>query len=293
MTTSMNAVLSSEAQAIVQDKKLKGRRRYDQWIPLLRELEQFDALNDEAIKKTKKRVAKFVGGGIICLFLSFFIPIISVLTGSLTFCCFAAAVILGLKAKKLNSFDLENDLRLTILPFLDAIKDDVQPKGKITLDLNLLNTIHAQNKQPSRNLPTQFRKLVETPFRQQICAVKVPLVNGITLLLDISREALRFDRTYTSRSGKIKNKRKWKLNVTVAAGLIPDGEMVRYDSEAIGNLAADQKVKQKGEACQLVRRFKFKSINSAPPEQSVEPGDIIAMFMTLCKTLKSAQKKEG
>lgn len=286
--------LSPEAQAVVEQKRLTGKKRLSEWLPLLRELEAFDSANDEAYKKTKgKAVGMGCTGGILIfgsIFVVSILPAAVWLTGPVALGLIIAAIVFGVKASGLGKMDLENDLRLTLLPFLETIKEDIPPKGKIGLDLRLLSTVNKENNIGSTDLPTNFIKLTETQFEQKTCSATVPLENGSTLTLDITRLMSRFDRRYRSARGKYKSKRKWKALITVAAGLTPSGESVSFDDERVGGLAYEEKVKQKDNACRLVRRFKFKSADGNPPEEAVKPDDIIGMFMTLCKTLKSSQE---
>ncbi len=174
----------------------------------------------------------------------------------------------------------------------EILTEDIQPKGKILLDLDLSNGTDKKYKTSEKKLPPgRFKKLIEKKFNIDCCSASVPLVNDTILKLDISKEFASYDRYYTNPRGKSKHKKKWKLLTVVTTALVPAGDELLVSEDKVSELISSEKIKlreKKGEqVCRLTRKFKFKSSDGSVPEKCVPPEAVIEMYMKLCSTLNA------
>ncbi len=291
--------LSPEVQQFADQKRIQGKKKLKQWLPLLEQLSEYDQMTDDMQAKAKGKATLF---GVLIL-PAFFVLVIGAGMGGLVGGAIGAcliltfivlAIVFAVRASKLGKDDLENDLRSTIAPMLRDLQEDIDPEGKLAIDMDLAVGTSNEYQTDKQRIPSiPHRRVTETTYQKRICGLSIPLLNGSLLTLDIDRTYLQYDHNYTSRSGKSKHKRKWKVLTTVAAGFTAAGDDISFDESAIQDLASETKVKQKQKAgndvATLVRRFKDKSAGSAP-ETVIDPEAIIGMFVQLCTATKpSAQ----
>ena len=292
--------LPPDAQRIISTKKIRARKRLSGWLVLLRVLSQFDAVTDDAYSKA---VGKLISSGVLIFICIFFLIFgLGITEGNLIIVAIGVpialfgiirAIIYGIKASRLKKNDLSNDFRETVLPLLEILSEDIQPKGKILLDLDMGDATNKQYKTSEKKLPPgRFKKLVETKYDIHCCSASVPLMNDTVLKLDISKEYASYDRYYTNPRGKSKHKRKWKLLCVVTTALVPAGDELAVSEDKVSDLVRSEKIKlreKKGEqVCRLTRKFKFKSADSDAPDDCVSPEAVIEMYMKLCSTLNAA-----
>lgn len=290
--------LPPDANEIIKTKRILARKRLSQWLILLKTLSQFDAGTDVVLKKVQSKVI----GSIVMLGITFFLFIfglaftegnIVVVVVGLSIALFVAfrAIFYGIKASKLKKVDLSNDFRETILPLLDYLSEDILPKGKILLDLDLSETSDKKHQVSKAKIPPgKFKKLTETVYESQCCSASIPLVDGTLLKLDISKKLASYNRYYRASSGKYKTKIKWKLLTIVTTSITPNEDDLCVSEDDIETLAVSEKIKlaekKGGQVCKLTRKFKFRDPVGGIPQDCVSPEAIIEMYMTLCSALK-------
>jgi len=197
------------------------------------------------------------------------------------------------KSKSLKEINLDNSFRETLLPLLEILSEDIPPKEKISLALNIGDPAAKENKISEKELPPGRNiRLVERVYRVQTIHATIPLTNGTRLILDLVKQPASYDRRYRNRRGKTKYKQKWKMLTLVTAGLAPKSDDFAMDAAGVDRLAVSEKVKLKrkygGQLCRLTRKFKSKSAMGVP-EETVSPDLVLAMFMKLCAMLNPAQ----
>ena len=207
------------------------------------------------------------------------------------------AIIFTVKTQKLGGIDLKNDFRESLLPFLEIIQEDIEPKGKVELDLELSSPISRAKKQGKTILPPgRFNKLTETLYLDPWCRASIPLAEGNRLELTIEKRTSAFDRSYRSSSGKHKTKRKWRMLTICTAVLYPNAENFAWDAEGISELSTERKIKlstKKGtEVCRLVLKTKDKSGMKAPTS-TVKPEALVGLCMDLCAMLGQSQERSA
>lgn len=293
--------LPPEAVSAVKTKKLSGKKRLSQWLVLLKVLSQFDETVDDVHKKLKGRSIGTLVGTFVSMFISIFAiafteghAVVIAVCGIVVLAFIVMAVIYGIKSSSLKKINLDNDFRKTLLPVLEILSEDIPPKGKIKLDLNLDDPSNKQYKISEKKLPPgKNRKLIERIYQLKSCSAEIPLVNGTVLILDVIKNPASYDRYYRNPRGKYKHKQKWKLLTTVTTSLLPAKEEFNVNEPDLSTLSAKEKIKlseKKGvQLCKLSRKFKFKSADGVP-EKHVPPDTIIDMFMKLCSMLNPAEQ---
>lgn len=290
--------LPPDAKEIIKTKRILARKNLTKWLIFLKTLSQFDAGTDSVLKKAQSKVT----GSIVMLGITFFLFVfglvftegnIIVLAVGLSMALFVAfrAIFYGVKASKLKKVNLSNDFRETMLPLLDYLSEDILPKGKILLDLDMSEASDKKHQVSKAKIPPgKFKKLTETVYESRSCSASIPLMDGTLLKLDITKKLASYARYYRASSGKYKTKTKWKLLTIVTTTITPNEEDLCVNESDVESLAVSEKIKvaeKKGDlVCKLTRKFKFKDPLGGIPQDCVSPEAIIEMYMTLCSTLK-------
>ena len=297
--------LSPPAQQVVAEKRLSGRKRVKEWQKLISELAEFDRISD----RLEDRAGNFTILGIVLIvaaLIAWFVAFVAADPGqSATLAvripalvAIAAGIALviyhGRRWRYFAKVDLANDFRLCIPPFLDVLADDIEPRGKVAMDLDMAGINADKQVEKHKIPPGRFDKVVETVYHDPWCHLAATLADNSQIILDIENHFIRHDRTRTRRSAsgkrKTKTKTKWKKLILVTAAVVPNAEHLQWDAEGIGARATEEKLKlaeKKGaQVCRLVRKFKF----AAPkqPEDVAPPDEIIGMFMDLFAMLNPA-----
>ena len=297
--------LSPSAQAAVTSKAVAGRKRTKEWKRLIDELADFDAVSDRLQARARNFLilgivlaALGVVGGIFVAAGSssggvpqalLVLPLAALAAGA------ALAICHGARWSRFRKLDLANDFRLCIPPLLDVLADDLEPRAKVRLQLDMAG-IGKEKLVRKHNIPPgRFRKVIESVYHDPWCHLAAQLADGSQLVLDIENHLIEHDRRWTtrSRSGKTKFKRKskWKKLVVVSAAVVPNAERLAWDEGEVGARSTDEKLKlaeKKGaKVCRLVRKFKFSAVNQQP-DGVASSDDIVGMFMELFKMLDPA-----
>jgi hypothetical protein len=134
--TRPNQPLTPAQRTIVQRKTFEGNATAQGLLDLLRPIADFDRAEDVVRARLAKLGPVLLGGGVFAAVgvlvsglpaLLLFIPVVIAAVG-------AACLV---KASKLSKIDLPNDLRLTVLPWLSVLGEDVKPEASIFLKLDL------------------------------------------------------------------------------------------------------------------------------------------------------------
>jgi hypothetical protein len=305
-TSTDPTVLSPAAQRAVETKKLSGRRKFARLRKLLAELAHFDKVTDKAQKRAKLFTCLSLVGLLLLSVGTVFLQVrasnglgsawMPLLPGVPALALLVLAILQGVRWRKLARADLANEFHRLLLPFLDAVSADVDPKGKIGVRLDLSGLTKDKILSKKKVPPGRYRKIVETVYKDPWCDLQISAADGSTLMVRIEDTATSFDLHWTkrSRSGKIKfkHKRKWKRVVAVDTAVVPDGEKLAWDQAQVEGLSGQEKVKlrekPKGNICRLVRKFKSGSTGE-PPEPGVNSEDLVGMFIQLYSMLKPAE----
>lgn len=162
--------LSSFGAQVVKARALTGKIRLRDWLPILRELEAFDLVVEAKYSFHKSLMWVFIVVAVVSLF-GLFSPI--PYKGLLTICLIASgscALVFMSKANQYKAQDLHNDMRLSVLPFLVEIQEDIARKAayqstSTSLQLMTTKTMSALRISP-RNTESWFeRTLYIAPAR--------------------------------------------------------------------------------------------------------------------------------
>lgn len=280
--------LSPAAQKIIETKKISGDDRLKGWFTILREVAAFDSVADELRAKASKRATIFLIVSIVLLFLGFFTVGI---TAILAIPCIVLTIVFFVKKKGYQKIDLANEFRTVLIPFLQTMSEDIQPKGRISLTLDMAGPSKEKIVSEQEIPPGRFKKVKETIRQDPWCRLNAPLANGARMVLQIDNLYVTHDRYWRNPRGKSKHKAKWKKQVMVTAGLIPAGALA-FDKGEVESMAVMDKMKLKekdqNQMVRLIRKFKYKAVNQAP-EESVTTDELVGMFFHIGSALTEAQ----
>ena len=181
------AALSPEARAIIDTKKVSGRRRLREWFKLLKEVAAFDETVDELRARLNKQAIIFLVLTFVFFIISFpvFIlgfPLLILIVTPILFVVFLVLTIVSFKKKGgLGKIDLANEFRETLIPFLQIISEDLHPKARIALELDMAGLADAKKVREEEIPPGRFRKVTETEYRDPWCKLEAPLVARATV----------------------------------------------------------------------------------------------------------------
>ena len=292
------------SKEVVKTKSIEGKGRVADWFDILDTLASFDSMTDQRHSKTKGKATLF---GVLAVIAGIVTGVaagnnalqgavlIAVLVAVGVIVCLATFFIV--KTVMLGRIDLANDFRETLVPFLRVIEEDIEPKGKLSLELDLSAPDSKAKLVEKRKLPPgRFIKLTETIYVDPWCKAVIPLTAGNQITLTIEKRPSCFQRTYrNARGNKIKTKVKWKLLTTVTMTLSPNPDDFQWDQEDVQTLAQSEKVKlanKKGhDVCKLVQRYKAKS--ATLPTDSVDPDELVGMCMRLCSMLNQSAERSA
>lgn len=290
--------LSPKAQDILKTKTINEKLAVKEWIPLLEELTGFDNIIESQYAKAKThRTITFV-----CMII-FIVGGIFVGAVAENVIIFAAGVPIGIlfliltlrintKMNELKKEDLEDDFKMTILPLLRDLYQDIRDKGKVRISFDMNSVIQKENITNNERLREIKGKMIKTDYHKHCGSLFIPLLNGMNLIVGLIKDYSCFKHSYWKKSSsgkmKYKTKKKWKQLVTVVTTLKTGEDNINLSPREIERLAQEEKVKQgiKGSdrVLTLIRKFKFKTVEDNPKD-IIEPNVIINMLMRLCNAL--------
>jgi len=297
--------LSPAAQAVIKDRKYAGQQGFKDLLRLLKELAFFDAQTDALYAAARKRMTAYIVLAVICGFGSIFMiapaarlgaPGLGLIGGAAALLIFfiVMAVVHGKKASALKKIDLANDFRLSLIPFLDELAEDADPKARVKISLDFAGI--ADNKIVlNRELPPgRFKKVTQTVYRDPWCHLALELEDDNLMVLDIKNQLIKVHREWRNPRGKSKSKTKYNKMAAVSAALIPGAKDLEWDDAKIQERASQDKLKvaakKGGQVCRLTRKWKFKTVNEEP-NVGVAPNEIVGMFMQLYAMLRPAEQR--
>ena len=299
--TESNEMLNAAISQITRSKKWTFNNKFKHAYDLLQALKSHDDEIDKQVAKYGKRaimslIAIFGG-----LFGSFFLSaalgsdIVLAIGLVIAAAALVCTVVCFVKRNNAKNQDLSNNFKDTIIPVIDLLIDDINPKGKAKFDIDFFPLESGHKKTNEEELPPgRFIKLKKVTYSNPWCKLELPLTNGSLIKLDITSNLYKFHRKYRSMSGKTKYKSKWKALVEVSAVLFPDSEKLAVDTNLVsGSKIGSIKPGSKGDKNYVQLKKKYKVKQSTPHEEfscPVKVDDIMHILITLCK---SAAKAKG
>lgn len=249
---------------IAQTKKVQGRFKLDECLSLFEELAAFDETTD----KLRYAAVKNAIFSFIFAFISIFITAFSgiaplaglVIAGTIN------GILQVVRWSKLRKQDLINDFRLCVVPLLEMLREDINQKERLKIDMTLSGPspekIVSKQELDPKDFGAHVQKVTRTVFRDPWCCIEMTLLDGANVSIDIENYYLKFDRRQRGASGKTKFKTKWKKRSVARARLIPKTGEFSWNREKIGQQPAEHKLKLKDKVgapvCRAARKFKYK-----------------------------------
>jgi hypothetical protein len=284
--------LSPDTVAAIRARKIEGAWDVRSLQKVLAELEAWD-LTAELRKKSGNALLWIGVIGALFSIVSLFFMLgeveswMTLLWPAGFFAAFVGAVVLGAKkSKAAQAMDLPDEIRVLVRPVVRQLSQDLDPKQKLKVDIDLQRII--ENKPKSKqNLPPRAgaTKLEQSLYEEPVCAIRMPLADGSEAVLRIGNEYCRTVRNYRGRSGKSKSKTKWKKYSTVTGILVPSPGM-RWRPERIERFLDRKRekfefVEKEGSRnARLDRYYKFASIGN-PPANTAPLDEVMQVFLRL------------
>ncbi|HEU0121013.1 MAG TPA: hypothetical protein VFQ91_10855 [Bryobacteraceae bacterium] len=280
--------LTPAARAAVEQKAVTGGWDGKSLGKLLSELDRWDQMA-EVRKAHAQKI--FMTGAIGCVvgFFLFFVvafmveaPLVALGLAAIP----VAILITGIRMKRAaRAIDLPNELRISLRPMIRQLSQDLHPDERIKVTLNLAG-IDEKKANAAKDLPPgRNRSLKQNQYDEDICLLRIPLLDGSEAVLHLSNTYFKLVRSYTTSRGKYKSKTKWKKLTSVTAMLVPP---VRISWEPA---SMQQHIDRRTERLSFVekngvmvarldRYYKFKAANE-PPADAAPAADILKMFVRL------------
>jgi hypothetical protein len=295
--------LSAPARQALDTGRVEGRFRPRLLMALLRELGVFDRATAELLNEAHKRQASGVTQAIILVIVAVIsAAMLSQISTVFLWASLGALVIAGVgaaralkgrsEARRLEQVDLLDDFHALLLPFLRDIQEDLAPRGRIRVALQL-DGIQDHKLTDSRERSyARFDMVQEWTYHDPWCELEAALVDGSHIQLALSSEWTRQERRWRNPRGKTKRRTKWKKLVTLQAAVRPPASGLDWRAADGISQETSLKVKERDgqEIRRLVRKAKFKSLE-APPAQTMAARDVVGAFLKLFGML--APKEEG
>jgi hypothetical protein len=283
--------LSKAAETAVRKRRVFGRLRLSRWLKILRELARYDEAGELLRARNLKRAV--ASACILVLTIVLMLLFLGPKESFVVFVLMAVCAILAsasltyalISRGRLKNLDLADDFRTVLIPFLTAIREDVASRDKVRLNLDFGGPSEGKVVRQG-DLPGKGKKRIhETVYSDPWCSLEAPLAAGNHITLDITNTYVCHDVRWSNPRGKSKRKIKWKKLVLVRAAMSPDAGRFRFEPSAAKEMAGHEPLKLKnrieGEAAALKAKHKFKSVGSTPPAESIQPKEIVAMFLKL------------
>lgn len=280
--------LSPAARAAVEQKKLEGGWDGRSLGKLFAELDRWDTVA-EARKASAQKW--FIGGiiGTVIGFFAFFVvgAIFEQFLVALPFFLVPVCIlILGIRKRKAaRNIDLPNEIRISLRPIIRQLSQDLHPEEKVRVTMNLAG-VDKSKPHGKRDLPPgRNRSLKQSMFKEPLCTIRLPLVDGSLATLRIANVYFMLERSYRTSRGKYKSKTKWKKMTTVTALLAPS-QRINWEPNRIAQMIDrnNEKVsfveKEGIMIARLDRYYKFKRAGDMPDE-AAPAADILKMFIRL------------
>jgi len=305
-------------------KKVQMRARIDDCLATFRQLAAHDLEVDRLRAKAGGRAALFFVLAFLGVFGSIVITGATDGKGAPAFIAPAVLVVFAIKSLikyfKFKKMDILNEFRLCLVPLLDTLVEDIDPRERIEIDADLSGPVKTKITSEKQLDPKLFNnprllKIKQTIFHDPWLKLELPLLDGNVILVQLDNFYFRYDRTQRGTSGKTKFKTKWKKRTVARARVLPDASEFAWDEAKVAGQPPERKLKladKKGvRCCRVTRKFKFSSDDGRryvygmkgmkgglqlqsepnPLEDSVAPEEIFGLLMELFALLKPVEAR--
>ena len=206
---------TDEQRAFISEKRMDGTRTLDDWIAFFAPL----AAYDRALRTLTKQLGRIAMFAVIPLFLLLIFALnTSALLALVLVGAVVISVVLGLR---LRAVDVPDQLKVTVLPLLTLLREDVPPDEPLDLDLDLRGMTadkqtSEESLQPSAG---RYPKIIETYIDDPWLTGRVRLADGAHLRFSVEARVRKRRITKRSSSGKIKTKHKHKVKHRIGVRL--------------------------------------------------------------------------
>jgi hypothetical protein len=295
--------LSVEASKAVTSRSLTGSWDFQTLVALLHEIKRWDT----KVGVGKARAKRLLNAGILTTVLGIFAFIVWSMVedspGPLLYAVPVLGCTIGMgylgyrKGKQWRSVDIPDEVRLTLLPVLQSLRQDLHPGRKIRVQLALRVFDEDQHKTKRSLPPGRNKSLTEHTYDEPVGMVRLPLANGAFVVIRMSNHYIRITRSYSNARGKSKTKNKWKKQTWVTCIMIPESPSIEWNSQRVRKFVDPKHehfaVSQRRgvTAASISRKYVFKKAEDHP-EDTFPPEQVMKMLVCL-NTIRAVQPAKG
>ncbi|AZZ89719.1 hypothetical protein EUZ85_02950 [Hahella sp. KA22] len=253
-------------------KKLTGERSIDEWLECLR----FIAARDKGGDKLRKRVAIAMALWIVGFILSLVVEFPPAAAG------FAVIFIINLIIFfALQSKDVPNRLRDSVLPLLTILRQDTEANARLTLNVDLVGPELVSKRTDHRTLGGGPR-IEQSIFRDPWFRGSLGLADNSILTWEVLDVVRRRKIRKRNRRGKTKTKTKYKIKTRMDISLSYKND--RYQAQVSSGATAPQ-VKKEGER-RSVLRCRRQAPGGSSPGQKMALKELLIGVSMIYKSLR-------
>ncbi len=201
--------LTEEQKQFALTNKISASYKIKKWLDLLQKLAIMDKLGDKQRKRSK-------GWAIAFLIFAGFFTLLTFGGGFFMLIMVAIFAVPGFlllsRYKKLKKIDIDNRLRLFVVPLTIILLEEANKEKKITYNLNVKNPVRKDNiSEIIPNTNKRYPKIKTTFYKSEWMEASAEFSDGVKLNWDIEDVIRKRNITKISRSGKTKYKVKYKI----------------------------------------------------------------------------------
>ncbi len=281
----MNKATHKLIDPILRMHKLSGKLKPDVLQNILQELETFDI----AVAR-KKKISLAV-----CI-ISFVVAIVPLFAGFFYLLPLAiVGVVFIFMFRRYRSFDIDDQVRLFVKPMVESLRHDVKEDADIAVDLELLpldNNKYLVNKGDLYKAG-MYPKCRDYTYRRDFLKMKMSLVDGNKLTIEVDERLVKTEKTKTNPRGKTKTKYKFAKKTGCSLELKVNTDRYAVSRPAAATGAVTISVEKKDGATVVNECFDIKNKEKSVSrcEICADPVHVLANLTRLYTALKPAQTK--
>lgn len=200
--------LDEEQKLFIREKKIEKNYKPKRWLELFDKISEMDKFSDEFRKKSL--IYMIILGFI--MFLTFIFAMESFIALMIFLIPLSTFVVLYLLFKKHKLIDIENHFRLTLVPLLSILKEEMDVDDKLYLSIDCSNQESKEKitkiiEPSSKNMPY----FTTTYFKNPWLYMEGKFRDGTLISLNFEDTIRKKDITKRSSRGKVKTKSKYKI----------------------------------------------------------------------------------
>ncbi len=277
---------------LLKTKCASGTGKFREWLEVLRGAAKRDEEGDAVYERKKKIFVFCVLASVVSIVAGLIngkgdAPMIG---GAISLALFLFGLVVLISARmKFRRTDLVNELRQTLVPFLEYMEEDISPSAQVRYRLDLAG--------PVKGKVVRTWKEKIRGFNHTFTLYQDPWLEFRVKLKDGNIMELKGEITWLKRVRSHKQKVKWKKVSVLTASVTARAEGFQWDMEAVERAVKERGMKfnpaKDGGRLSMTKKFKFVRKHQECPQKSPSPKQVAGMFMEIYKCSKAIQEKRN